>query len=144
MIKEFVSGVALILADAGVGQWNDGATLTGTGPLIVYQDVPASPNDVTTLSGYRVQAGTVRSNNTILGLRVRSRGEPNDRVSIGDRSDAICALLDGLADTDVGGVHVAYAWWQGGGWLGRDELLRWQTYDTYYWQTNIASPHRPD
>lgn len=142
LANDLMSGVAELLAAAGVGTW----TPTGAyGPAvdrpIFIRDMPANPDRLIVVSHYLIpQRGW--TTDVVEGIQVRNRGPKGDSRPADDDADAIRAVLDGREHVTVGGRHVSLIEWRSGAPMGRDDNRRWETAQNFYLFTTRPSAHR--
>ena len=127
-----LTGVAQILAAAGVGTWRDTGVYVAAETGIVLDTLPASPDNIITLTDYAVSDDPTLSD-SVIGVQVRTRCGGQDPRPVKDLDGAIFNALHGLESvTLTGGVHVVSMVRRSGVSLGQDENSRWMKSSNYY------------
>lgn len=139
---QLLTGLAELLAAAGVGEWAPGSQRTGTPvPWITLSNMPETPDVVICLTAYNAgQDGA--TTDTIPSIQVRTRGDRMPGTSV-DLQDAVYDALHGRRRTQLGTVPnqvlIAQCLRRNVGQLGPDALSRWEwvsTYDVYVNRAN--------
>ena len=133
-----LTGIAQLLATAGLGTWRDTGIYTAAETGIVMDTVPATPDRVITLTDYVVSDDPTLSD-SIIGVQVRTRWGGQDPRPVKDLDGSIFDALHGLDGVDlVGGVHIVSMFRRSGTSMGQDANSRWGRSSNYY-----ATVHRP-
>lgn len=134
-----MTGLAELLAAAGVGVWNPNGVYAATDIGITVGVVPQSPEQVVCLTPYQVDdlPGMV---DVTQGVQIRCRGNTDPRV-VQDLADAVYDALHGATPGTLRGIQVAQVFWQSGAPLGADELGRWERSENYYVQASRPNTH---
>lgn len=139
--SDVVTGVAEMLAAAGVGVWNPTGTAYGPDDVaIVLSAVPPEPDRCITLTAYGPLANDGHGDVT-LGLQVRVRGTTDPRVVL-DLVDAVADVLDGLEMTAIGGVPVSQVFQRPGAAIGQDSNDRHEYSSNFYIQAQRVTALR--
>lgn len=142
------TGMAEYLAAGGAGVWNPAGIYTPDQIGILLRAIPATPDQVITLSPYPVIAEPGLAD-VIHGVQLRVRGTRDPRVC-DDIGDACYELLHGLSHLSFGGpvvwggVQVVQVTLQSQLPLGQDDNGRWETSHNYYVQAMRPNIHNPD
>jgi hypothetical protein len=130
---QLLTGVAEILAAAGVGVWHpDGSPYAAGETGIVFGAMPADPVRVVLLGAYPVVDDVAQPEATIgVQLRTRAGADPRD---VQDLDDAARDALHGLTQRDVGGVWVVQMYRRSSAALGqtRDVADSWERTSNFY------------
>jgi len=133
-----LTGIAQLLATAGLGVWRDTGVYTAAETGIVFDTVPQSPDRVITLTDYVVSDDPTLSD-SVIGVQVRTRWGGQDPRPVKDLDGSIFDVLHGLEGVDlVGGVHIVSMFRRSGTSMGSDTNNRWMRSSNYY-----ATVHRP-
>jgi len=133
-----LTGIAQLLATAGLGTWRDTGVYAAAETGIVFDTVPASPDRVITLTDYVISDDPTLSD-SVIGVQVRTRWGGQDPRPVKDLDGSIFDALHGLEGVDlVGGVHVVSMFRRSGTSMGQDANSRWGRSSNYY-----ATVHRP-
>ena len=133
-----LTGIAQLLATAGLGTWRDTGVYTAAETGIVMDTVPASPDRVITLTDY-VVADDPTLSDSVIGVQVRTRWGGQDPRPVKDLDGSIFDVLHGMpATTLTGGVRVVSCFRRSGTSMGQDLNGRWGRSSNYY-----ATVHRP-
>jgi len=133
-----LTGIAHLLADAGLGTWRDTGVYTTAETGIVLDTVPASPDRVITLTDYVVSDDPTLSD-SIIGVQVRTRWGGQDPRPVKDLDGGIFNALHGLEGvTLTGGIRIVSIFRRSGASLGQDVSYRWMRSSNFY-----ATVHRP-
>ncbi len=142
MQTELITGVAQVLAAAGLGVWRpDGSAYQAGETAIVDTDVPDRPDRLIVLTTYPVddEVGT----DTTVGLQVRTRAAGADPRPCRDLDDHVFELLHGRTDWRLPtGVHVVSCLRRSSANLGTDQSGRWERSSNYYLLTHWPAPFR--
>ncbi len=139
---KLVTGVAELLAAAGVGEWSPNGQRTGTSvPWITLSGIPETPDQVITLTPGLALPDTAMTD-TVVSLQVRTRGDRAPQTPI-DLQDAVYDALHGRRRTTLGTtpnqIMVVQIVRRNVGQLGLDSNSRWQwvsNYDVYVNRAN--------
>lgn len=142
-MTSFLTGLAEMLNDAGIGVWNPTGVYTADQVGITLSAVPQEPDQLIVLTARPISDDPVL-NDSITAVQIRHRGLPNNPRGVLDRDDAVFDLIQGIHDTEIGGLPIVVAWRQGGGPLGQDQNLRWEHASTFYLRTAIPTTYRTD
>ena len=127
-----LTGIAQLLAAAGLGTWRDTGVYTAAETGIVMDTVPQSPDRVITLTDYVVSDDPTLSD-SVIGVQVRTRLGGQDPRPVKDLDGAIFNVLHGLESvTLTGGVHIVSMVRRSGASLGQDANNRWMRSSNYY------------
>jgi hypothetical protein len=139
---KLVTGIAELLAAAGVGEWAPNTVRTGTPvPWITLSNMPETPDQVICLTPYDAGQASAMTD-TIPAVQVRTRGDRVSGTSL-DLQDAVYDVLHGRRRTLLGTapnqIQIVQALRRNVGQLGPDALSRWEwsaTYDLYVNRAN--------
>ncbi|GAA3455876.1 hypothetical protein GCM10018962_77100 [Dactylosporangium matsuzakiense] len=141
---KLLTGVAELLAAAGVGAWRpDGSPYAAGETAIVLGGMPPDPARVVLLGAYPVVDDVAQPESTIgVQLRTRAGADPRD---VQDLDDAAFDALQGLSQQLVGGVWVVQMYRRSSAALGqaRDVTDRWERTSNYYAEVMRPGAHRP-
>lgn len=131
---KLATGLAELLAAAGVGEWAPSSQRTGTPvPWITVADLPETPDLVICLTPYDASPLTAGSD-VIVPVQVRTRGDRLPATAV-DLQDAVYDVLHGrrrtLLGTSPNQIQVVQIVRRNAAQLGKDELSRWQWVSTY-------------
>ena len=127
-----LTGVAQLLAAASVGTWRYTGVYADAETAIVLDVLPASPDNVITLSDYVVSDDPTLSD-SVIGIQVRTRWGGQDPRPVKDLDGAIFNVLHGLESvTLASGVHVVSMVRRSGVSLGQDTSSRWMRSSNFY------------
>ena len=127
-----LTGIAYLLAGAGLGTWRYTGAYAATETAIVLDVLPADPDNVITLTDYAVSDDPTLSD-SVIGVQVRTRCAGPDPRPVKDLDGAIFNALHGLESvTLTGGVHVVSMVRRSGVSLGQDTSNRWMKSSNYY------------
>jgi hypothetical protein len=133
-----LTGIAQLLATAGLGTWRDTGVYTAAETGIVFDTVPATPDRVITLTDYVVTDDPTLSD-SVIGVQVRTRWGGQDPRPVKDLDGSIFDALHGLEGVNLtGGVHIVSMFRRSGTSMGSDTNNRWMRSSNYY-----ATVHRP-
>jgi hypothetical protein len=136
------TGIAVLLADAGVASWSPTAAYDVTATGILLKVMPPEPDNAVTLSTYPVSDDPTLAD-TVTGLQVMTRAGGADPRPVDDLADAVFDQLQGLHDLTLStGVRVVMVEHKGGSSLGQDDEKRWARVDNYYVTTYRPAPFR--
>lgn len=136
------SGVAQLLADAGIGEYSSSGLFAADAVAIVDKVLPASPDNAVALAQYPVSDSPSLSD-SVIGLQVRTRAAGDDSRPVDEIADAIFDQLHGLADkTLAGGVRIVFSERRSGLAAAKDAQHRWDRTDNYYLTVWRPSLHR--
>lgn len=136
--RDFLAGVAELLAADGVAEWREAGAYTPSETGIYLRALPSAPARAIALAHYDVDP-TLFGHGT-QGLQVRCRGTENPSVA-DDLADAVYGSLHGRRDVDLREVFAAMIWRQSHSPLPADSGGRWQTTSNFYALTTRASAH---
>ncbi|GAA2327546.1 minor capsid protein [Dactylosporangium salmoneum] len=139
-----LSGIAQLLADAGVGVWRpDGSPYAAGDTGIVDSGMPPEPERVICLGAYPVSDHPSQADVTV-GVQVRTRAGRDPR-EVRDLDDAVFEVLHGLEQTELGGVRVVQIYRRSSAALGqaRDATDRWEWTSNYYVDAMRPTAARP-
>lgn len=139
---KLLTGLAELLAAAGVGEWAPGSQRTGTPtPWITLSNLPETPDLVICLTAYDAGQASAMTD-TMPAIQVRTRGDRIPGTAI-DLQDAVYDALHGRRRTLLGTVPnqviVTQVLRRNVGQLGPDSTSRWEwvsTYDVYVNRAN--------
>lgn len=139
---KLVTGIAELLAAAGVGEWSPSGQRTGTPvPWITLSNMPETPDLVICLTPYDTGAASATTD-TMPAVQVRTRGDRVPGTSM-DLQDAVYDALHGRRRTLLGTVPnqvlITQALRRNVGQLGPDGISRWEWVSTYDLYVNRAN-----
>lgn len=139
---DLCTGIAQLLATAGVGVWNPTSPYTATDTAISIRVMPASPDAVIMLTPYPVSDDYSLSD-SVVGLQVQTRTGGEDPTTTDDLTDAVFDALQGLYGITLStGIKVQAVERRSSLPLGQDDLHRWVNSDNYYLTLWRPSSHR--
>jgi len=135
-----LTGLAVLLSNAGIGSWNESGVYTSDQTGIVIGTVPQSPDRIITLTSYGASGDSPALSDSILGVQVRCRWDGEDPRPVDDLADSIYDFLHGRTHYLLStGVAVVQSLCQSGPTsIGQDSDLRWSNVTNYY-----VIAHRP-
>lgn len=136
-----LTGIAQMLAGAGVGVWRSTGAYTATETGIVFDVIPQAPDQAITLTDYPVSDDPTLSD-SVIGVQVRTRWGGQDPRPVKDLDGAVFDALHGLESVTLGGVHVVSMVRRSGVSLGQDTSNRWMRSSNYYATVWRPSPNR--
>ncbi|MFI6813275.1 minor capsid protein [Nonomuraea sp. NPDC050328] len=142
--RDLLSGLAVLLADVGVGDWNPSGIYSDGQTAITIGGLPASPDMAIALAVYGTgRAGDdLTQSDTNTQIQVRIRGKADPRV-VDDLADLVFDALHGLSNHTLDtGVHVLLAQRRIVAPIDRDANGRWGRADSYDLLVDRPSPHR--
>lgn len=139
---KIATGLAELLAAAGVGEWLPAGQRTGTPvPWVTLVNVPETPDQIIALTAYSNTPNT-GGTEVIISVQVRTRGDRVPSTPI-DLQDAVFDALHGRRRTMLGTVPnqvlVSQIVRRNATAMGSDALSRWEwssTYDVYVNRAN--------
>lgn len=143
-VTDMLTGVAELLAAAGVGSWNP-TTVVALSPTVPAIGVTATPPDAPlsiTLNNYTVDQ-SAKLTDRVEGLNVRIRGDrrPNTAKHIAHQVWlALHALGRRTLGTVPDQVPVVDVFWQSEAEIGPDQNGRFERSINYYVRMNLAHP----
>ncbi|MBB4915096.1 minor capsid protein [Streptosporangium saharense] len=142
--RDLLSGLAMLLAEAGVGEWNPTGVYDGTRTALTIGGLPASPDTAIALAIYGVgRAGDdAAQTDASVQVQFRVRGKADPRV-VDDLADLVFDALHGLSDRVLPtGVLVLLSQRRIVAPLDRDSNGRWERADCYELLVDRPSPYR--
>jgi hypothetical protein len=140
---DLLTAIGEYLEAQGVGLYD----LTGAGYStavnpIYWDTLPSTPDRGTAMTLYPLGPpnGTLHE----IGLQLRIRGRPNNRVDTKTAADNADNALDGLERVQWAGVEIVHVWRQSGTSLGPDSNNRIEVTRNYYLQYSRETSHRSD
>lgn len=138
----FLTGIAELLAGQAIGTWRATGVYDPTETGIVFDTVPASPDQVITLADYAVSDRATLSESTI-GLQISTRWGGQNPTPVKDLDGLIFAFLHGMpALTMTNGIHIVSCLRNSGASLGQDSNNRWGRVSNYYVKVHRPSTNR--
>jgi hypothetical protein len=139
---KIATGIAELLAAAGVGEWLPNGQRTGTPvPWITLSNMPETPDQVICLTPYDLAPASATTD-TMPAVQVRTRGDRTPGTAV-DLQDAVYDVLHGRRRTLLGTVpnqvQVVQILRRNATQLGQDSNARWEwvsTYDVYVNRAN--------
>jgi hypothetical protein len=131
---KLATGLAELLAAAGVGEWAPSSPRTGT-PVswITIGDMPETPDQIVCLTPYDASPLSAGAD-VLVPVQVRTRGDRAPATAV-DLQDAVYEVLHGRRRTTLGTVPnqvmVVQIVRRNAAQMGKDELSRWQWVSTY-------------
>lgn len=139
---DLCTGIAQLLAGAGVGVWNPASPYAATDIAISVRVMPAAPDAVIMLTPYPVSDDYALSD-SVVGLQVQTRTGGEDPTTTDDLTDQVFDALQGLYGVTLStGIKVQAVERRSSLPLGQDDLHRWVNSDNYYLTLWRPSPHR--
>lgn len=138
--EDILTGVAELIATAGIGVWNpDGVyALTDTGIFLkTMPDGTGIPDRVITLNLIPVTANVSIPFGSWF-LQVACRGVRNNPLDVDRIADPIFDVLHGLTDITFGASHLTQLLFHTGAPMGQDANTRWERAEKYL--ADIDSP----
>lgn len=135
---EFLTGFAVLLDAAALGDWNPSETYGGAETAITLRKMPQAPDRIICLSAYGVMDDASLST-SVMGLQVRCRWSGQDPRPVDDLADELFDLLHGREHLELStGVHIVLCLRQSYAPLGQDQNGRWENASNFY-----CTVHRP-
>jgi hypothetical protein len=141
-LSDFLVGLAQMLNDADIGNWNASGVYTAGQVGITIQLVPETPDDIIAITAYLVRADSFL-NDTTIAIQFRTRGNKDPRV-VASTDAAIFDLFEGLEGVVIGGMYLVLMSHQSSLPLPPDANQRWERSSNYYAQVAWPTQHRPD
>ncbi|MEV1167339.1 minor capsid protein [Nonomuraea sp. NPDC049784] len=131
--RDLLTGLAVLLADAGVGHWDPVGAYTAQQRAITLGGLPSKPDEAISLTIYGTGTGgddVEQSDSTVL-VQARMRTATDPRI-VGDYADAVFAALHGRSNLTLStGVVVLLIQRTIMAALARDSSGRWERPDSY-------------
>ncbi|TMR99512.1 minor capsid protein [Nonomuraea basaltis] len=131
--RDLLTGLAVLLAEAGVGDWDPVGAYTESQRAITLGGLPSKPDEAIALAIYGTGAGgddPEQSDSTVL-VQARMRTATDPRV-VGDYADEVFATLHGRSNLTLStGVVVLLMQRTIVAALARDSSGRWERPDSY-------------
>ncbi|TMR97535.1 minor capsid protein [Nonomuraea basaltis] len=143
--RDLLTGVAELLAAAGVADWNPDGLYTPAQTALTIGGLPSSPDKAISLAVYGAGRGgdDVTEPDSNVQMQARIRGSDDPRVT-DDLADDLFDELHGLANVQLStGVWLLLAQRRIVAPLDRDSSGRWGRADSYELMVYRPSPHRP-
>lgn len=137
-----LTAIGQYLGTAQVGRWMTSGTYASTDTAITLDVLPATPDKAIAMTLYPVRDGT--NTDTVIGLQLRIRGKPNDRISDKDIVDRAFDALHGLNGVDLDGIPIVLIEHMSGAALGPDGNNRLEHTANYYITLTRTGTHRDD
>jgi hypothetical protein len=137
---DVLTGIAQLIADAGLGSWNPGGiyALTDTGVFLkTMPDGTGVPDRCVTLNLIPVTANVSMPFGQYF-LQVACRGQRNKPLDVDDIADPIFDILQGLTGQTFGVTRIAQLRFVSGTPMGQDSNVRWERADRYMADINTA------
>jgi len=142
MQTDLLTGVAVLLQNAGIGTWNTTGVYSGGQTGIVLGNVPQNPDRIITLTAYQVSDAPALSD-SVLGIQVRCRWGGQDKRNVDDLADDIFKLLHGKTALSLStGVTIVQCLRQSAASLGQDSNNRWSVVQNFYADVHYPSTNR--
>ncbi|MER7363277.1 minor capsid protein [Nonomuraea wenchangensis] len=142
--RDLLTGLSVLLAEAGVGDWDPVGAYTASHRAITLGGLPSKPDEAISLAIYGTGTGgddPEQSDSTVL-VQVRARTASDPRMA-GDYADAVFATLHGRSNLTLStGVVVLLIRRTIVAALGRDSSGRWERPDSYELMVVWPTPHR--
>ncbi|SDL73165.1 hypothetical protein SAMN05421874_12824 [Nonomuraea maritima] len=142
--RDLLTGLAELLADAGVGDWDPVGAYKPNQRAITLGGLPTKPDEAISLTIYGTGAGgddVDQSDSTVL-VQVRMRTSTDPRV-VGDYADRVFAALHSRSNLTLStGVVVLLIQRTIVAPLARDSSGRWERPDSYELMTVWPTPYR--
>lgn len=138
--SDLLAGVAQKLEDAGVGVYHPSGVYLSTDVGIVFDVVPANPEQVVVLTAYSDDDDPTQDESAV-GVQVRTRGTQDPRTSQ-DMQDAAFDVLHNLPRQQIGGTTVSSCLRRSTAYLGVDGNGRHERVSNYRITLHRPSPHR--
>ncbi|MGO4298469.1 minor capsid protein [Glutamicibacter sp. MCAF14] len=139
---DFMTAIATLLHDLGIGTFRTSGTYTSTETAISFDQLPPDPDRAIAIALYPVaDEGTTDS---IQGIQFRIRGPRNDRRFVKDTTDRIFDAFHDLKHTTWGTTPVVRVYRNSGANLPADANNRQEATQNYYAQITRSGTHRKD
>lgn len=102
--SDLLVGLAQYLASQGVGTYSPASPVPAGGTLIVFGEMPSSPDRCVALTLYASRDEPVANLSTVR-VQFMLRGAPNNSLDVGDLATAVFAALQGVTHHDYGTAH---------------------------------------
>lgn len=137
---DLMAGLAGFLAGHGVGTYRSTGVYAAGEVAIVYDVVPATPDQVVVVTPYAgFDSPTLSDSEISLQIRVRGTKDPRTAYELDDKAfDA----MQNLPRTVLGGVTVVAAWRTSGAYLGVDGNARHERTSNYRLLVHRPSANR--
>jgi hypothetical protein len=136
------SGLAQVLATAGVGTYKPTAAYGPTDTAIVSQVLPQAPDAAIGITFYPVSDDATLSD-SVVGVQVMIRAAGSDDSATNTLADAVFGVFQSLPDQTLpGGIQVQIMTRKSGTLLGKDDEQRWMRSENYYAQVYRPATHR--
>lgn len=137
--RDLVTGIAALLADAGLGVYDPDGIYSEGMQAITYGAMPEEPTRVICLTTYQVEDTGLPD--VITGMQVRMR-EGLDPNAVLDLADLVRDELHGRERLKFGATNVGLIWRESEGPMGQDPHGREEISATYYIRaTRPSSPY---
>jgi len=137
-----LTAIGQYLGTAQVGRWMTSGTYLSTDTAITLDVLPATPDKAIAMTLYPVSDST--GTDTVIGLQLRIRGKPNDRISDKDIVDRAFDALHGVNGITLDGIPIVLIEHQSGAALGPDGNNRLEHTANYYITLTRTGPNRDD
>jgi hypothetical protein len=142
--RDLLTGLAVLLAEAGVGNWNESGIYTAAQRAITLGGLPTKPDEAISLAIYGTGTGgddPDQSDSTVL-VQARMRTASDPRI-VGDYADQVFAALHGRSNLTLStGVVVLLIQRTIVAPLARDSSGRWERPDSYELMLVWPTPYR--
>lgn len=140
--NDLFSGLAQLLATAGVGVYKPTTAYGANDTAITSQVLPQSPDAALAITFYPVSDDATMSD-SVVGVQVMIRAAGSDDSAANDLADAVFAVFQSLpSQTLTSGVQVQIMTRKSGTLLGKDDEQRWMRSENYYAQVYRPATHR--
>lgn len=136
--RDLVTGIAALLADAGLGVYDPNGIYTEGTHAITYGSMPEEPTRVICLTPYEVE--DTGHTDVITGMQVRMR-EGLDPTAVLDLADLVRDELHCRERLQFGATRVGLIWRESQGPMGQDPHGREEISATYYIRATRPSPY---
>lgn len=128
-------GLAVMLADAGLGVWRPSGVYTAAETGITVAMMPPEPDRAICLTPYPVTDGPMTE--AVVGVQVRMRAGRDPRAVLA-LADAVFDLIHNRQHAVVGGIPCPLIWRSSQAWIGADSRDRMELTANYY--LNVSRP----
>jgi hypothetical protein len=102
--SDLLVGLAQNLAGQGVGVYSPGAPVASTDTLILFGELPTSPDRCIALTLYASRDEPVQNLSTVR-VQFMFRGAANNTLDVGDLAASVFGVLQGVTHRDYGTAH---------------------------------------
>ncbi|MET0492918.1 MAG: minor capsid protein [Actinoplanes sp.] len=141
LTSTLLTSLAEHLAAEGIGVWKPDGAYTAAETAITIRGIPALPDQLITLSSYRVGDDYPGGQDFVQMVQVRFRGTTDPRV-VDDLGDSVFDLLDSREHWHCGPIPVVYSQRRSDTSLGQDGNRRWESSHNYALHVMRPTAHR--